>query len=282
MKVRPRPFRRAIDVLMKALATLATGLGACLFVWILLEILRQGAPSLNWAFFSQLPAPPGVPGGGILNALAGTGIMVLAAMLFGVPVGFLTGVYLSEFGHQTRFAALVRGTVNILNGIPPIMIGLFVFLLIVAPTGQYSGYAGAFALGVLIAPLIAAASEASLQAIPQSLREASLSIGASQWRTVTFLLLPSVKADLLRGVLHAVARICGLTTPLLFTALNSPYLLKHFSEPTANLTVTIFQYALSPYPERNRSAWGISLLLLLFVLLLNVGAKLCTQEKTQR
>ena len=277
-KARSPYLRKSIDVLVKALAALATCFGACLLIWLLFDILRLGAPSLSWAFFSQSPFPPGQEGGGILNALIGSVCMTLLALAVAVPIGLLTGVYLAEFDRDSRFAQLVRVSIQLVNGIPPLLLGLCVFLVIVVPTGQYSGYAGSLALTMLFAPLVAEITERSLRAIPESLREASISIGASRWHTVVFLLSRSAGSALIRGILRAIARVCGMTTPLLFSALNSPFMFENFSEPTGNLTVTIFQYGLSPYPDRNRIAWGISLLLVVFVLLVNVGTSVFQQE----
>lgn len=278
MKARSLYLRKSVDLLVRTLAVLATSLGACLLGWLFFDLVWQGAPSLNRAFFSQLPLPPGQVGGGILNALQGSVWMTLLALAVAAPIGILAGVYLVEFDRDSSFARLVRVSIRLINGFPPILLGLFVFLVVVVPTGQYSGYAGSLALGMLLAPLIAEVTEKSLLIIPLALREASLSLGASRWRTVRVLLSRSTGLTLLRGILRASARVCGMTSPLLFSALNSPFRVENLSEPTANLMVTIFQYGLSPYPERNQIAWGISLLIVIVLLIVKIGTSMSHKE----
>lgn len=280
MKLRPRPSfgRKLTDAIIKILSTCAACVGIFFLAWILLEVFRRGAAALNWTFFSQLPTPPGVEGGGVVNAMLGTLLMTAFATCMGVPAGLLAGVYLSEFGKHTRLGAAVRFTVNVLMGIPSIIIGLFVFILFVAPVRHFSGYAGAIALAILMFPVVTRTTEDMLGMVPNALREATLCIGAPRWMATLTILFRAAKTGLLTGVLLSVARVSGETAPLLFTALNSPYLLKSLNEPLGNLTVTIFQYAMSPYPDWNRIAWGASLIIMLAVLALNIAARFILKE----
>jgi phosphate transport system permease protein len=278
MKPRSATIRKLIDFSIKVIAMGAALLGIFFLGWILFEVLRRGATSLNWAFFTKLPTPPGIVGGGVLNAIVGTLSITLLAAVIGVPVGILAGVYLAEFGKYSRFGSFVRFTVNVLMGIPSIIIGLFVFLILVAPVHHFSGYAGSVALAILMLPVVARTTEDMLSMVPNALREATLCLGTPRWLATLTILFRAAKTGLITGVLLSVARVSGETAPLLFTALNSPYMLKTLNEPIGNLTVTIFQYAMSPYPDWNQIAWGASLIIMVTVLLLNILARFFLKE----
>jgi len=247
--------------------------GVAALGWILIEVAVRGAAALNFAFFTQLPTPPGMPGGGLASAIVGTLLMTVLASLSGIMIGVFTGVYLSEFGRSTLFASSVRMGTNVLMGTPSIIIGVFIYALLVAPMGHFSGYAGAAALAIIIVPVVARTTEDMLGLVPNELREAALAIGAPRWKMTMGIVFRSAKAGLLTGVLLAIARISGETAPLLFTALNSPYWPKSLTEPTANLTVTVFNYAMSPYADWQRMAWGASFIITGSVLLLTVAAR---------
>ena len=270
--------RKAIDVIMKSIATGAAFIGIFFLGWILVEVLRRGMTAINWKFFTALPTPPGMTGGGVGNAIVGTVLMTVLATVIGVPTGMFAGVYLAEFGKHTRLGTFVRFTVNVLMGIPSIIIGLFVYTLLVFPFKHFSAYAGAVALAILMFPVVARTTEDMLGMVPNALREAALSIGNPRWMATISILFRAAKTGLITGVLLSVARVSGETAPLLFTALNSPYMLKSLREPAANLTVTIYQYAMSPYDDWNRMAWGSSLVIMVTVLALNIIARWAVKE----
>ena len=238
---------------------------------------------MNWAFFTELPTPPGMSGGGLANAILGTVIITVLATVFGVPIGVLAGIYLSEFGQDSKLAGLVRFFSNILMGTPSIIIGIFVYAILVVPVGHFSAYSGAVALAIMMLPVVARTTEDMMQMVPAAIRESSLALGAPRWRTTFQVVFRSAKTGLLTGVLLAVARVSGETAPLLFTALNSPYWPSALDQPTANLTVTIFNYAMSPYEDWQRMAWGASLLVALGVLAVTLITRfvLADKKKTQ-
>jgi len=278
MKPRPAWTRKAVDGLIKILATCAAFVGIFFLGWILVEVVRRGAPAISWTFFSGLPRPPGIPGGGVSNAILGTVLMTLVATLIGVPTGMLAGVYLAEFGKFTRLGLWVRFMVNVLMGIPSIIIGLFVYTVLVFPVKHFSAYAGGVALSILMFPVVARTTEDMLSLVPNALREAALAIGMPRWMATMSIIFRAARSGLMTGVLLSVARVSGETAPLLFTALNSPYWLKSLREPTANLTVTIYQYAMSPYRDWNQVAWGASLVIMTTVLTLNILARLLVRK----
>ena len=270
MNIRSVLMRKAFDKIIKAGALMSVLVGIFFLVWILMEILKRGAAAVNWSFFTALPAPPGVGGGGVANAILGTGLMTLLAILMGVPAGILSGVFLAEFGRSTRLGAVVRFTVNVMMGIPSIIVGLFIYGILVRPFGSFSGLAGAAALAIIMLPVVTSITDDILRLVSDSLREAALALGAARWRVTLGVVFRAAKTGLLTGVVLAVARVSGETAPLLFTALNSPYWPRSLGEPTANLTVTIFNYAMSPYSDWQQIAWGASLLITVSVLAMTV------------
>jgi phosphate transport system permease protein len=281
MTPRSETQRRTFDAVLKIAVIIVTAGGLALLTWIVVVVIRRGAASFNPAFFTHLPTPPGIAGGGLANAIVGTLVMVALAIAIGVPAGLLAGVYLSEFGKESRLAMLVRFTVNTLLGIPSILVGICVFLLIVAPSHRFSGYAGSLALTILLFPAVARTTEDMLSLVPHTLREAAFCLGIPRWMAIVTIFSRTAKSGLITGILLAVARISGETAPLLFTALNSPYMLTSLRQPTGNLTVTIFQNAMSPYPDLTQMAWGASLLIMGAVLLLNIFARLIAKEATR-
>ncbi len=279
MRPRPPVGRRLINLMVSGLAVGSALLGLLALTCILSVVLIRGAGAVNLSFFTQLPTPPGVAGGGLANALVGTLVITLLATVLGVPIGLLAGVYLGEFGQQSRLASATRFAVNVLMGVPSIIIGVFVYTLIVIPLKGFSGYAGALALAIIMLPIVARTAEDMLRLIPDSLRESGLALGAPRWRVTLAIVFRAAKAGLITGVCLAVARVSGETAPLLFTALNSPYWPSSLGEPTPNLTVTVFNYAMSPYPDWQRMAWGASLLITLGVLALTLLARLSLRER---
>lgn len=261
MKVRTAKYRKLSNSIISVASVLSSVLGLFILGWILYTVLVRGIAAFNWEFFTELPVPPGMKGGGLVNAISGTILLTALATIIGVPIGLLGGIYLSEFSQNSKFAEWVRFFNNILMGTPSIIIGVFVYTLLVVPFGHFSAYSGAIALAIMMLPVIARTTEDMLQLVPNALREAALAMGTPRWKTTLIVIFRSAKTGLITGVLLAIARISGETAPLLFTALNSPYWFENLNEPTANLTVTIFNYAMSPYNDWQQMAWGASLLI---------------------
>lgn len=278
MERRPATGRKLLDLAVRVGASLAALAGILALLWILAVVVQRGFGALDLAFFIELPSPPGSSEGGLASAILGTLMLTGAATLLGVPVGLLAGVYLSEFGRTSRLGAAVRFSVNVLMGLPSILVGLFVWTLLVVPFGGFSGHAGAVALALIMLPVVARTTEDMLALVPSALREGALALGTPRWR-VTLIVFRAAKSGLVTGVLLAVARVSGETAPLLFTALNSPFWPASFSEPVSNLTVTIFQYAMSPYEDWQAKAWGASLLIMAGVLATTLVARTLAREK---
>ncbi len=261
MRERSLAARRFSDLLFRILASLAALIGIAFLVWILSVVLSRGIQAINWDFFTQRPAPPGMEGGGVGSAIYGTLLMTGLAVLIGVPTGLLGGVFLAEFGQNTRLGEGVRFTCNLLMGTPTIIVGVFVYIIMVVPMKNFSGYAGAVALAIIMLPVVTRTTEDMLSLVPSALRESALALGAPRWKVTLGVLFPAAKNGLITGILLAVARVTGESAPLLFTALNSPYWPTTLNEPISNLTVTIFNYAMSPYPDWQAMAWGASFLI---------------------
>ena len=279
MKPRPATGRRLANGLVSVFATLSALLGMVILAWIISVVLRRGLGAFNLAFFTQLPTPPGMEGGGLVNAILGTLVMTLLATLVAVPLGLMAGVYLAEFGQGSRLADNTRFSANVLMGMPSIIIGIFAYALVVVPMGHFCGYAGVVALAVIMLPITARTAEDMLRLVPNTLREAGLALGASRWRITLTVVFRAAKAGLITGILLAVARVSGETAPLLFTALNNPYMVTSLGQPTPNLTVTIYNYAVSPYPDWQQKAWGASLLITGGVLALTLLTRYTLRER---
>jgi phosphate transport system permease protein len=282
MKPKKATKRKIMDKAVKLISSLGALLGIFFLFWILYIVFQRGASSINWDFFTKLPTPPGVAGGGVANAIVGTLRMTFIASLFGIPIGLLAGIYLSEFGRQNKFGELVRFATNALMGIPLIIVGLFIYAIIVAPMRHFSGWAGAAALAIIMIPVVARTTEDMLSLVPNSLREAVLALGAPRWKMTLGVTFRAAKTGLITGALLAIARVSGETAPLLFTSLNNVYWTKSLNEPTANLTVSIFNFAMSPYEDWNKIAWGASLLITFAVLFLTLVARAIFREVKQR
>ncbi len=239
--------------------------------FILGYLIWNGARSLNIAFFTQLPQSPGEPGGGMGNAIVGSAELILVAFVIGAPIGFLAGVYLAEFGGRT-FPFLVRYTTDMLNGVPSIVIGIFVYALVVVRL-HFSILAGGVALSVIFIPTAVRTTEQFLRDVPLNLREGALALGASKWKAIATTVVPAASRGLATGMLLAVARIAGETAPLLFTSFNNSYWSTSLTQPVSSLPVMIFTYAISPYADWHRQAWAAGLVLLVFVLVINITAR---------
>jgi phosphate transport system permease protein len=279
MKPRPPTGRRAADLIVKIWAIGSALVGIGILIWILTVVIIRGAGALDLNFFTKLPTPPGMAGGGLANAILGTAAMTVAATLIAVPLGLLSGVYLAEFGQESRVADQGRFSANVLMGMPSIIVGLFAYALVVKPLGHFSGYAGTAALAILMIPVVTRTTEDMLRLVPNTLREAALALGAPRWKVTLAVVFRAAKAGLITGILLAVARVSGETAPLLFTALDSPYWFHSLSGPTPNLTVTIFNYAMSPYDDWVRLAWGASLVITVGVLVFTLMARWLTRER---
>ena len=266
MKHRSLFARRSIDMAIRVLSSLAALIGIAMLGWILGTVILKGYSAINWEFFTELPAPPGMPGGGLANAIIGTLLITIMAVLIGVPIGLAAGVWLAEFGQQSKTAEAIRFAANLLMGTPSIIIGVFVYVVMVMTTGNFSGTAGAVSLAIIMLPVVARTAEDMLALVPSALREAALALGVPRWKATLGIVFRAARTGLLTGTLLAIARVSGETAPLLFTALNSPFWPESFNEPTANLTVTIFNYAMSPYDDWQTLAWGASLLIAASVL----------------
>jgi phosphate transport system permease protein len=279
MKLRPPTGRRLTNLAVNIWAGASALAGILILFWILYVVISRGLGALSLAFFTQLPTPPGVLGGGLANAIVGTLALTGLATLVAVPVGLLAGIYLAEFSDESKAGDYSRFSANVLMGMPSIIVGVFAYSLVVVPLGHFSGYAGALALAILMLPVITRTTEDMLRLVPNTLRESALALGAPRWKVTLGIVFRAAKGGLITGILLAVARVSGETAPLLFTALNSPYWFSSPAEPTPNLTVTIFNYAMSPYADWQQKAWGASLLITLGVLLLTVSARFLLRER---
>ncbi len=265
--------RKVVNVVMLGLTGVCALVAVSVLLFILGYLAWNGARYLNWTFLTQLPKPVGETGGGMANAIVGSGKLLLIATLTGVPVGFLGGVYLAEFGGKT-FSFLVRYTTDLLNGVPSIVMGIFAYTMVVIPMGHFSALAGGLALGVMLIPIVVRSTEEFLRAVPQPLREGALALGASKWKTVATVVIPAGMQGIATGILLGLARVAGETAPLLFTSFSNQYWSSGFNQATASLPVMIYTYAISPYDDWHRQAWAAGFILLALVLVANVGARL--------
>jgi phosphate transport system permease protein len=264
--------RNILNNVMLALTGVCTFLTVSVLFVILGFLLWNGFRSLDWNFFTKLPLSPGETGGGLANAIVGSGITILIAVVIGVPVGFLGGIYLAEFGDKT-FPMLVRYTADLLNGVPSIVIGIFAWTVVVVPMHTFSAWAGGFALSLMMIPIGLRSTEQFLRAIPNSMREGSLALGATRTQTIMTVIVPAARQGILTGLILGVARVAGETAPLLFTSLNNQYWSEKLGEPTATLPVMIYKLAISPYDDWHRQAWAAGLVLLGLVLIANIAAR---------
>jgi phosphate transport system permease protein len=261
--------RKLVDLVALLFATAATLFGLVWLVWILWTTVSQGAAALSPALFTQMTPPPG-ESGGLLNALYGSAVMVLLAVIIGTPVGIAAGTYLAEHGRHSRLAAAVGFINDILLSAPSIVIGLFVYELVVRPSGHFSGFAGALALAVILLPIVVRTTDEALRLVPNTMREAAFALGMPAWRVTSRVIYKAALSGIVTGVLLGLARIAGETAPLLFTALNNQFWSASLGQPLANVPVVIFQYAMSPYDEWHALAWAGALILTAFVLGLNL------------
>lgn len=261
-----------------ALASAATVFGLFWLTWILGVTLFNGFAALGPKLFTQNTPPPGSDGG-LLNAIVGSGLIIAVAVLIGAPVGIMAGTYLAEYGRKGVAAEVIRFVNDILLSAPSIIIGLFVYELVVAQTGHFSGWAGAVALAFILLPVVVRTTDETMRLVPVTMREAALALGAPHWKMIVQVLYPAARTGMLTGLLLGVARISGETAPLLFTALNNQYWSADMAQPMANIPVAIFQFALSPYDSWHALAWAGALLMTLFVLVVSVGARFLLRSR---
>jgi len=264
--------RKAVNAIMLSLTGLCTLLAAGTLVFILGYLFVHGAKSLNWDFFTKLPTPVGETGGGMANAILGRAKLLLLATLIGVPIGFLGGVYLAEFG-GTTFSFVVRYTTDLLNGVPSIVMGIFAYTMIVLPQKHFSTLAGGVALGVMMIPIAIRSSEEFLRAVPLSLREGAMALGASKAKAIFTVVIPAAKAGIVTGIMLNLARVAGETAPLLFTSFSNRFWSPGWDQPTAALPVMIYNYAVAPYDDWHQQAWSAGFVLLTLVLTVNIIAR---------
>jgi phosphate transport system permease protein len=271
MTVRLR-WRKFVSGVMLTMTGVCAVVAVAVLFFILGYLVYHGSTSINWNFFTKLPTPPGENGGGMANAIVGSGKLLLLAALIGVPVGFLGAIYLAEFS-GTTVAFIVRYAADLLNGVPSIVIGIFAYILAVLPFKHFSTLAGGLALGLMMIPITLRSTEEFLRAVPRNLREGSMALGASKYRTIVSVIVPAAYRGILTAILLAFARVAGETAPLLFTALGNRYWSPGWNQPTSSLPVMIYNYAQSPYEDWHRQAWAAGLVLLGLILVINILAR---------
>jgi phosphate transport system permease protein len=273
-------LRRGTNLVMFGLTALATLFSISVLFFILGYLVVKGGSSINLAFFTHLPKPVGEAGGGMANAIVGSAQLLALAAVTGLPIGFLAGVYLAEFAPPS-IAGPIRYAADLLNGVPSIVVGIFIYSLAVLPVKHFSAYAGGLALGVMMIPIMTRSTEEFLRAVPRSLREASLALGAPKWVTIARVVLPAGMRGIVTAAMLGLARVAGETAPLLFTALGNRFWSRSLSDPTASLPVMIYTYGISPYEDWQRQAWAAGLVLLTLVLAANILARLLLGRRLQ-
>ncbi len=270
--------RRIVNRTMLLLSYGSAVLGVAVLFLILSYIVVKGMSSINLDFFIKLPKPTGETGGGIANAIVGSFIVVGIASVIAIPVGVMSGIYLSEFG-KNRFASLVRYFADVMNGIPSIVTGIVAYVFVVVPMHRFSALAGGIALSIMMIPIITRTSEELIRMVPDTIREAGLALGIPQWKVIMFVVLRTASTGIVTGIMLAVARVGGETAPLLFTAFNNSFMSLRLDQPISTMTVLIYNYASSPYPDWNTIAWGTAFLLIVIVLIVNIVSKVFTNTK---
>jgi phosphate transport system permease protein len=265
-------WRKLVSGFMLTMTGVCAVTAVAVLFLILGYLVYNGGTSINWAFFTKLPTPVGETGGGMANAIVGSGKLLLIATLFGVPIGFLGAIYLAEFS-GSKMAFIVRYAADLLNGVPSIVIGIFAYAVAVLPFKHYSTLAGGFALGVMMIPITLRSTEEFLVAVPKSLREGAMALGASKWKTIATVIVPAAYRGILTAILLAFARVAGETAPLLFTAFGNRYWSPGWNQPIDSLPHMVFIYAISPYEDWKRQAWAAGLVLLGLILVINILAR---------
>ncbi|MBK5074628.1 phosphate ABC transporter permease PstA [Budviciaceae bacterium CWB-B4] len=276
---RMQSWRRQKNRIALLISMMAMAFGLFWLIWILFSTITKGIDGMSMALFTEMTPPPNTAGGGLANALAGSGLLILWATVIGTPLGILAGIYLAEYGRKSIFASIVRFINDILLSAPSIVVGLFVYTIVVTQMERFSGWAGVIALALLQVPIVIRTTENMLRLVPDTLREAAYALGTPKWKIILSLTLKASLSGIVTGVLLAIARIAGETAPLLFTALSNQFWSLDLSHPIANLPVTIFKFAMSPFAEWQQLAWAGVLLITLCVLLLNILARVVFASK---
>ena len=269
-----RLFRKIVNALALGLSAVATLVGLMVLGALLWSLLKEGLGHFSVDVLTKMTPPPATPGGGLLNAIYGSAIMTLIGILIGGPIGVMAGTYLAEYGRNARLSTVIRFVNDVLLSAPSIIIGLFVYELVVVPMGNFSAISGAISLAIIAMPVIVRTTEDMLSLVPQGMKDASTAMGAYPWRTIMSIAYPAARSGMLTGLLLAVARISGETAPLLFTALNNQFWSTDLKAPMANLPVVIFQFALSPYDNWQQLAWEGALIITFAILLLSIVARI--------
>ncbi|MEA2092118.1 MAG: phosphate ABC transporter permease PstA [Campylobacterota bacterium] len=271
--------RKLTNNIVMILSTLSAVIGIGFLFWILSVLVMNGVDALSMSIFTEEGAPPGYEESGLKHALIGQLFIVGAATLIGVPLGILAGTYLSEYGQKSKLAETIRDISDIMMSAPSIVIGAFVYAIVVAPMGHFSGWAGSVALTIIMLPIILRTTDDMLQLVPSTLREAAFALGAPKYKVITQVVYRGAKAGILTGILLGVARVAGETAPLLFTSFNDNFLNTDMSEPMASLTVTMYNYATSPYEDWQKLGWAAAFILSMFILFLNILGRLIIMKR---
>jgi len=272
-------WRKFVNYFMFSLTGLCALVTVGVLFFILGYLLWNGGSSLSWSFLTHLPTPVGESGGGMANAIVGSAKLLLLASAFGIPIGFLGGVYLAEFG-AGAFPFVVRYTADLLNGVPSIVMGIFAYTIVVLPMKHFSTFAGGLALGVMMIPIAVRSTEEALRTVPVMLREGALALGASKWKTIVTVVVPAARKGIVTGIVLDIARVAGETAPLLFTALNNQFWSPGWRQPIASLPVMVYTYAISPYNDWHKQAWAAGLVLLTLVLVANIIARMTVSGRS--
>ncbi len=278
---RRRTLRKSVNVIMLGLTGLSALIVVVPLLWILAYVVQQGLPAISPQFFTQLPTPVGVPGGGIANALVGSLMTVALGQLIAAPVGILVGTYAAVFPN-TPLGTAVRFGTDVISGVPSIVMGIFAYTLIVLPQRHFSAFSGGMVLSFIMVPIIIRTTEEMIRLVPNSLREGSLALGAPEWKTSFSVVLPAALNGLVTGIMLAVARGAGEAAPMLFTAFGNPFMNVDYNQPVATLPHMIFVYAISPYADWHAKAWATALVLITIVLLLNIFARVLVWWRVRR
>ncbi|MEB3103537.1 phosphate ABC transporter permease PstA [Ferviditalea candida] len=279
MKPSRLAYRKWMNLMMRSVVILFTFLALIPLVSIIGYIVYKGYGAINWDFFTQLPKPVGEAGGGVGNAIVGTGILVGIASVIGIPIGIMSAVFLNEYSRKGMLSSIVRFVVDIMLGIPSIVIGIFAYLEFVRPFGNFSALSGGLALGIMMIPIVVRATEEILRLVPDSIREGAYALGISKAKTIMRIVIPYATKGIVTGIMIGVARVAGETAPLLLTAFGNHFWSKKLTEPIASLPAQIFDYAKSPYEDWITKAWGAALVLIFFVLSLNILARIFTKKR---
>ncbi len=273
--------RKIVNAVMLALCGVATLLAIIPLVWILVYVTQEGGRFLSVQFFTDLPTPVGVAGGGVLNAIVGSGIVIGIACLIAIPIGIIAAMYAAEHPN-TPLGIAVRFGTDVLSGVPSIVMGIFAYTVIVLPQKHFSAWSGGFALAIIMTPIILRTTEEMLKLVPRNLREGSLALGASEWKTTLQVTLPAAINGVVTGIMLGVARVAGEAAPMIFTAFGNPFLSAELDQPIATLPHTIYVYAISPYKDWHDKAWTTAFVLIALVLGLNIAARVFTAWRLKK